>query len=308
MDGLHMSRAHSEVSTSGSAVPGISGLAWAGVDTFLAVHDAKYPAEASAPRVSLVTLQTPSDGEWGWKPFAVDWPVAEGPSSDLESVAQVPGTAFFLLVESGGGRKPVRHVYLAQRNGSALHIRSATAWPVPIVNVEASAVARLGDTLVFVYAERSTGQDSTVIAWSTLSRDALRNSTLQWGSFHQASIPNLAPVGTGARAASDLAIDAAGRLFVTAAYDPDADDGPFQSSVWMIGRLARAPSSALAIRFAPSPCRRATLDGLKAEGLAVRPNADADSLPAPHTTLFVGTDDEGFGAVFRPLPATPCGL
>jgi len=292
-------------SSGGQAMPGISGLTWAGADTFLAIHDAKYPAEASAPRVSLFTRSASGRG-WTWTPLNVDWPAEEGPSSDLESGARIPGTSHFLLVESGGGQKPMSHVYLAHRQGTTLHVRAAAAWPVPVTNVEGSTVARLDDQLVFLYAERSAGQDSTALAWSLLSADALRAGQLQWGPFRHVAIPNLAPAGAGARAASDLAIDAAGRIYMTTTYDPSDDYGPFQSSVWSVGHLSHDDTGVPTVLLASPPCRRATLDGLKVEGLAVRHGSSAGLSNRSGTDVFIGTDDEHLGAVLRPLPAASC--
>lgn len=304
-DGLRVGPARRAVSSGGQAMPDISGLTWAGADTFLAVHDAKYPAEASAPRVSLITRSASGCG-WTWIPLDVGWPAEEGPSSDLESGARIPGTPHFLLVESGGGQKPVSHVYLVHRQDAALHVRAAAAWPVPITNVEGSAVARLNNQFVFLYAERSAGQDSTALAWSLLSADALRAGRLQWGPFQHVTIPNLAPTGSGARAASDLAIDPAGRIYMTTTYDPGDDYGPFQSSVWSVGHLSPDDTGAPTVLLASPPCRRATLDGLKVEGLAVRHSLSAELSNRSSPDVFIGTDDERLGAVFRPLPAASC--
>jgi len=305
MDGPRMSSVRSAMPTGARALPGISGLASVGAGTFLAIHDAKYPAEASAPRVSLIT-RSPMGSGWTPLPLRVEWPIGTGPSSDLESVAHIPNTPDVLLVESGGGRKPVPHVYLAQRSGTTLRIRSAAAWPVPISNVEGSTVARLGDQLVFVFAERSVGEDSTALAWSLLDTDALRAGQLRWSRFQQMALPNLAPSGVGARAISDLTIDAHGRVHVAAAYDPGDDYGPFQSSVWTVGRLTPSDTGPPVITPVASPCRRAVIDGLKVEGLAFQRNMATTPPDSTVIDLFIGTDDERLGAAFRPLPAASC--
>ena len=303
--GPRMSPVRSDAPISRQPLLGISGLAWLRADTFLAVHDAKHPEEALAPRVSLITRSATGNG-WTPVPLRVTWPTEAGPSSDLESVAPIPGTPDLLLVESGGGRKPVPHVYLARRSGATLRIRSAAAWPVPVTNVEGSAVAQVGDQLVFVFAERSAGQDSTALTWSALSADALHAGQLQWSTFQRVAVPNLAPTGAGARAVSDLAIDDRGRVYMTTAYDPNDDYGPFRSSVWVVGRLTHDDVGMPTIVLATPFCRQATLDGLKVEGLAVQHSTAAASSDQPTAHLFVGTDDEQLGAVFRPLPAASC--
>ena len=132
--------------------------------------------------------------------------------------------------------------------------------------------------------------------------DALRAGQLQWSTFQRVAVPNLAPTGAGARAVSNLAINDRGRVYMTTAYDPNDDYGPFRSSVWMIGHLTHDDVSMPTIVLATPFCHQATLDGLKVEGLAVRPSTATASLDQPTADLFVGTDDEQLGAIFRPLP------
>src|SRR3712207_2733088 len=144
-------------------LPDVSGLAWVERDTFLAVHDAKNPEENHLPRVSLLRLPRSSEGV-SWKPLEVSWPAPAALSSDLESVARIPGTSLFLLFESGesthDGRRFSR-IFLAELGGESLTIRSAKEFPYPVKNVEGSAVSRFGDRLVFVWAERGDGQAGT---------------------------------------------------------------------------------------------------------------------------------------------------
>jgi hypothetical protein len=65
--------------------------------------------------------------------------------------------------------------------------------------------------------------------------------------------------------------------------------------VWRVGRLAQEELGA-AVRLYEPPERVATLDGLKVEAVAVRPEGSGG------VALFVGTDDEGYGGVLRRLP------
>lgn len=50
------------------------------------------------------------------------------------------------------------------------------------------------------------------------------------------------------------------------------------------------------VRLLPRPRRLATMDGLKVESLATRNERDG------LVHLYVGTDDEGYGGIVRPLP------
>jgi len=277
-----------------STLPGVSGLAWAGPDSFIAVHDAKHPAEPSVPRISLIR-RSGSNGQPTWRPLDVRWPSAEGPSSDLESIARIPGTPQFLLVESGAGRKPVPHIYLAERHGDKLSIQAAVPWPTTPHNVEGSAVVRVGNALVFVYAERSEHEAAGTLGWSPLSTETLRRGGLQWGPVEHVSLrrPDWVPPDT--RLVSAVAITREGRIYVSSAHDPGGDEGPFQSHIWTVGRLIGDSTGTPVLQHASQPCRLATLDGFKTEGLALAPDRRSPG-------VFIGTDDEQFGGAFRPLP------
>src|SRR6185503_8392568 len=99
--------ANTQTEQSVTSIPDLSGLAWVEGDTFLAVHDAKNPEELDRPRVSLLKLPQSLDGI-AWTTLSISWPRPLGPSGDLESIARIPGTDSFLLVESGEGRQGVK--------------------------------------------------------------------------------------------------------------------------------------------------------------------------------------------------------
>lgn len=276
------------------SMPDVSGLAWVERDTFLAVHDAKNPEENHLPRVSLLRLPRPPEGV-RWKPLAVSWPAAEAMSSDLESVARIPGTTLFLLVESGesshGGRRFSR-IFLAELGGESLTIRSATAFPYPVKNIEGSAVARLGDRLVFTWAERGDGQTSTKLSWADLQLGPLRLGAPRQTYFRPGKV-----TGKNWRPVSAMDIDGQGRLYVASAYDPEDDDGPFASVIWQAGQVRVNRSGRVAVELFGAPRQLARLDGLKVEGLAIREGGQG----APE--LFAGVDDENYGGALRPIPA-----
>src|SRR5215211_6347555 len=83
-----------------TTLPDLSGLVWLDGDRFLAVHDSKNPLMRERPRVSLIHLPQGFGGQF-WKALNLDWPAPQGLSSDLESIARIPGTPSFLFVESG---------------------------------------------------------------------------------------------------------------------------------------------------------------------------------------------------------------
>lgn len=272
-------------------MPDISGLAWVERDTFLAVHDAKNPEENHLPRVSLLRLPRSPEGV-RWKPLNISWAAPAAKSSDLESVARIPGTSLFLLVESGEsgrGRRQFSRIFLAELGGESLTIRSATEFPYPIKNVEGSAVSRLGDRLVFMWAERADGQAGTKLSWADLQLEPVRMGALRQAYFSPGNL-----TGKNWRPVSAIDIDGRGRIYVASAYDA-GDDGPFASVIWRAGQLKVSRDGTVVVDILSPPGQVARLDGLKVEGLAIRETGLGGS------ELFVGVDDENYGGALRQI-------
>jgi hypothetical protein len=274
-------------------MPDVSGLAWVEGDTFLAVHDAKNPEENHLPRVSLLRLPRSTEGV-SWKPLEVSWPAAGAMSSDLESVARIPGTSLFLLLESGesshGGRRFSR-IFLAELGGESLTIRSATEFPYPVKNIEGSAVSRLGDRLVFMWAERGDGQPGTKLSWADLQLGPVRLGAPRHTYFRPGRF-----TGKNWRPVSAMDIDGRGRVYVSSAYDPEDDAGPFASVIWRAGQVRVQRSGRVAVDLFGAPRQLARLDGLKVEALAIRERGRGAG------ELFAGVDDENYGGALRPIP------
>lgn len=277
-------------------MPDLSGLAWIAGDTFVAVHDAKNPAENERPRVSLLRLPTSLDGV-AWEPVDLDWPEPLGPSSDLESAARIPGTSSLLLLESGEGTADgtqFARVFVADYREQRVRITGVAEWPVPVQNVEGSAVARVGGRLVFLFAERAQGQPSTTIRWAELELEPLA-----FGAFQGVPFTSLDPVGPEARPVSALEVDDDGRLYAGSAFDSGDDNGPFRSVVWRIGRVTADGDGNPQVVLEAEPERLADFDGLKVESVAVR-TREGGSID-----VFAGTDDENYGGVLRLIPPRP---
>lgn len=271
-----------------SRLPDFSGLAWIEDDLFVAVHDAKNPEEINRPRVSLLQLPTSLDGI-RWRPLPVQWPKPQGKSSDLESIAPIPGTRDLLLVESGDDKGEFRRIFLARFRPHRLQIVSFMEWPTPIVNVEGSAVARIGERLIFIYAERAQGQSSTQIRWADLELRPLR-----MGAFQEVTFTCPDPIGPNARPVTALEVDSVGWLYAASAFDPGDDNGPFRSVVWRIGEVTLDEDDEPQLLLDTQPLRLATLDGFKVESLAVR-----------DFEVFAGMDDENYGGTLRLIPLLP---
>ena len=278
---------------------GVSGLAWIDGGKFLAVHDAKGRDQRHKPRLSIVRLPTgvKVTEELSGQPITgVVWPAGSHPPADLESVARVPGTSWYLLAESGYGyddahRRRLRRIFRLKLDGGPRRAQ-AQRWPADVEDVEGTAVARVGRRLVFLYAERAEEKPQTQIVFRELDpRTLLVGRQLSRQPFR-------APKPTGARArhVSALEVDAGGRLYAVSAQDP-GDAGPFRSVVWLVGRVQESAGGSIRVEPVPDgPRRLASLDGLKVEGLAVR------ALPGKPMELFVATDDEWYGGLVRPIP------
>jgi hypothetical protein len=285
-----------------SSLPDLSGLVWMSGDLFLGVHDAKNDAdgarkELGRPRVSLVWAPT-SEAGVRWRPLPVEWPATGGPSNDLESAARIPGTQQVLLVESGddGARGTFRRLFLAELAGERVQLLESVPWPAPVRNVEASAVARVGDRLVFAWAERSHGSATTELRWAPLQRAPLR-----FGAIQQVRLEVPASHGFN-RPVVALDVDSAGRAYVAASFDPDDDNGPFSSGIFRVGRFEAGPGGEPTFAPEAQPALLATVSGSKVESVAVREG------PGGAVELFYGTDDENYGAVLRRVvPKEPDG-
>jgi hypothetical protein len=278
-------------------LPDLSGLAWIDGDRFLAVHDAKNPAEKERPRVSFVWLPKSLDGI-SWQPIKIEWQSPLGISNDLESIARIPSTQQFLLIESGDesfAGQQCKRIFLVELQHQNVKVLSVTNLPA-VKNIEGATVARLGNRLFFIFAERADHRPATYIQWAELQLAPFALSTLQQVRF--------SPVGfTGRnwRPVSAIESDKQGRLFVSSAFDTDDDNGPFRSVIWRIGQIKLRSDRRSTIILKAVPERLAILDGLKVESLAIREMAGK-------LELFAGTDDENYGATIRPIPVYRRGL
>ena len=279
-----------------SDLPDLSGLAWLGGDCFLAVHDAKIDGESGNPRASLLYLPTDSQGVH-WKPLAIDFRGLK--SNDLESAARIPGTKDILLVESGDNGNPrFQRIFKARVEDNRVRIIGVTPWPMPINNVEGTAVGALGDRFVFVFAERAQNLPGTDLRWAVFDPE-----TFSFGPFRSVAFSNPDPTAFN-RPLVAMDLDSSGLIYISSAFDaeaaelPDPDNGPFASAVFCIGELTEVNGEPEVILFA-TPRLKGTLQGFKVESIAVR-ESDEDGLQ-----IFVGTDDENYGATLRLLPASP---
>lgn len=274
----------------------LSGLAWIGGDHFIAVSDAKNPKENDLNRVSLLTLPASLDG-LGFESIQLRY--SGGPSSDFESAARIPGRRLVLLAESADDDSPFQRLFLARFGHPRVHIVDMTEWTAftHAFNVEATAVAAVGDGFIFVWAERNSGEQHTMINWADLTLGPLHIGA-PIGAVEFA-LPDFLVNEAGnplySRAIVGMDVDSGGNIYTVAAFDPEGtvdnpDNGPFRSAVLKIGRVT---GDGIVLDAEPSVL--AMVDGLKIESVAVR---DTDQGPE----VFVGTDDENFGGILRQIP------
>jgi hypothetical protein len=270
-------------------LPDLSALAWLDGERFLALHDSKNPLMPERPRISLIQLPQ-SFGSQFWKVLSLDWPAPQGLSSDLESIARIPGTASFLFVESGEKYKnnpQFRRIFHVDFQDEQLKLRSFIELPATVTNIEGAAVARLGQRLIFIFAERADSQKATALTWAELQLAPLR-----LGKFQTVQYRPRAFFGPGWRPVSAIEIDQQGQLYIASAFDPNDDRGPFRSVIWRIGHITDRKSRIILSR---RPQLIARLDGLKIESLALRQQNGK-------TELFAGSDDEFYGGALRLIP------
>ena len=274
----------------------LSGMVWVGGNRFIAVHDAKVEDEFFKPRVAALRLPRDSRG-LTYKDSRVSYR-RETPN-DLESVAAIPGTNQVLLVESGDGKHDpsVQRIFKADVKQNGVRIRSVTQWPFPITNVEGTAVAHLGETHVFLYAERADNLPSTELSWVVFDPKKMEfASTADSVTFESPDPARFNRVIVG------LDVDSDGLIYSVSAFDaeaaglPDPDNGPFAAGVYLIGQLKWVAGKPQVELHDPPICL-AMVDGFKVESVAVRQDPANDIYQ-----LYIGTDDENYGGTLRPLP------
>ncbi len=272
----------------------LSGLAWVEGDKFIAVHDAKTDAaEMLKPRVAQ--LELPRDLR-GIVHTDLHFTFNGTTPNDLESIAKIPGSTEFLLAESGDSMQDssVQRIYKAKLQNGQLKIVSQTQWPVKITNVEATAIAKLGDTYVFVFAERADNKPATELSWIILNPNTMKFDTqVSRITFKSPDTDRFNRVIVG------LDIDQKGSIYSVSAFDaesadlPNPDNGPYASGVYEIGKIGLI-NNVPTIELYPEPRERALVDGFKIESIAVR-SAKGNQ----RTQIFFGTDDENYGGVLR---------
>ena len=186
---------------------------------------------------------------------------------------------------------------------------------------EAIALHAAGDKLLLAWATRGNEVRDSLVAWRRVSYEELIRpgqclsntpgkfpsntmKPLRFSAFaaeilnhpmHKAAHEALEKKGKTKRYiryVSDMAFDAKGNLFVTAAYDP-RDEGPFSTALFQIGRFDSAGNGKIA--WAPDFGR---LDHRPLAAEACR-KYEALALSGDGRNFVLGSDDEDFGGCLR---------
>jgi hypothetical protein len=251
----------------------VSGLAFTGTggrgdSRFLVVHDNKEPGE---PHLGELTL-----GAGPLRYRHLRWPRGETPPVDLESVSAIPDApGRFLALESRG------RLFHLRFDGGAPDVLHVSNLPgvAPGARFEGLSVQKLGGRLIIVWAHRGDGKHPGRIFWGDYN--PVEDAVTQQG---EAEIVVPYPRGAGTRHVSDLRVDPAGILWVSACKGV-GNEGPFHSAVYAIGTL-ETDADAIRFHINPMPTRLWTF-GHKVEAIEL--------VPGRRGGVFFGADDEKKG-------------
>ncbi|NET89132.1 MAG: hypothetical protein F6K45_13730 [Kamptonema sp. SIO1D9] len=202
---------------------GISGIALLqqqeNTSTFLVVHDNKKSGE---PRLAYII----TDGKSQPLYFPLNWQNNLELPQDLEAITALPNTDTFLAATSFGKIYHLR-VDLTNNQVSILKVFDLPSLPER-VNIEGFVVQEINDKLLAIWGHRGENSSPGVLYWGLLN---LADYTINF----QDSAPINAPFSLeNVRHISDLKLDSAGILYLTAATD-NGDDGTFDSLAYIGG-------------------------------------------------------------------------
>lgn len=211
--------------------------------------------------------------------------------ADLEALDAVPGRpGHYVAVASRGN---AYHVVVADGRATAEQEPAALPGRRDGDNYESFALHRDRSGRTFaVWATRGSGDEKAVVRAASVRIGAHGPEFGAVSARQEFSVPY--PDEDEVRHISDLKVLDDGTVMVSAASDPNVDDGPFSSAVYDAGRLTVNGAHDAVLRLKPeralSPLSRFTKqDNRKIEAIAFLPG---------RLGLW-GTDDENFGGSVR---------
>lgn len=259
----------------GGTLHGISGMATLSQQQdrleLLVVHDNKKPDQG---RLGIVTIAGRMQPQYQ----SVQWQASANLPIDLEALTAVPNTSTYMALASHG---KAYHLNLGSSRDtvSVLQVFDLPNLPDKS-NLEGFALMQMDDELIAVWAHRGEGSQPAILYWGTLN---LKTYKITPAGSTQVTVPI---VGHQVRHISDLKVDEAGVIYIAAASD-DGDDGPFRSSVYIVGALGRTGRQ---IKFRQNsklvPLYHDNYHKVEA----------IDLVPGASGGVILGTDDEAMGA------------
>ncbi|MDA0989912.1 MAG: hypothetical protein O3A51_04075, partial [Verrucomicrobia bacterium] len=217
---------------------------------YVIVHDNKKDGQE---RVAIIT---PSGPEVGYQPMA--WPTDVELPADIEALDAVTvGKHVTYWAMTSGGRvtqfqlDPAQQRVIVKRQFNLPGVLAGD-------NYEGLLVRQLGSATIVAWSHRGKSGSPGVLYWGQLVGETIRQNG--WAGI---TVPW--PTGASVRHISDLEMDAAGNVYISAASDP-GDDGPFFSAIYRAGRFALDDGF---FRFTPDLSEIWRCDEHKVEGLTL---------------------------------------
>ncbi|MCP4179456.1 MAG: hypothetical protein GY756_16985 [bacterium] len=285
-------------------IPGISGMAKINDNTFIIVRDLKNPIQ-KGNRLGIITL---SKDKINYQPVEVtSWKDKEGVPSDLESVCAVTGKDNEYLVGESG--------YYKNKFGRIFRIKlfkDNNIWEAKVLNILRIYKAPLDKKGSTPSAYQNEGMACITFKHKNILFYTMRGKAgkgklarIIWGeiNFKNNSFkkigesPLVEKTLLGDRDCSDLYTveesDTSYKLWAVSTID-SGDLGPFVSEIYCPGTITIQMGI---VQFIPKSeySYGVLINGLKIEALA----APTDFIPK--SKFSIGTDDEIYGGVWRPI-------
>ncbi len=243
--------------------------------SFLVVHDNK-------GRKVYTARVTTKSGNLKYEPL--DWNGFQTTPFDLEGLCEVPGTDSFLAMSSAEGH--VYHIEIGPApwpGGEWIEVRGEFMLPgsTDAKDYEGIGLGTVGGRSVLVWAYRGDDSTSAKIFWGTFDVGKYAVHDVRSVEFR---VPW--PTASSVRHVSDLFLDAAGVLLVTASSD-SSDDGPFGSALYVAGAFSEDADGSIVFRKNATPISLRRFAGRKVEAITL--------VPGPKGGIVFGTDDENAG-------------
>lgn len=287
-------------------VPGISGMALVEDNTYLVVNDKK-DGPNDEPRLSIVRVKKAGVSYESviLEGLGIKINVQNKPN-DLEAVCKIPGTTDeYLIAESGyfsGDYGRILHIKVEQKKDKwvAKYINSFKPFPVPPsgetpkedhIEGMACVEAPNGD-LIFILAKRGKNAKLAELVLGKLSPAVSSYNFTRIGSS------NLTPVAGYGRGAGDIYLKSISknRWHVWSVATEDGSDvGPFRSLIYYAGDFVVNTPGNYQFTLTHPYTNLWKVDGMKVEALAEPAEVISSSV------LSIGTDEDVYGGVWRPL-------